>query len=74
MIMLKRVETLEMSQKELEEAVNEWLSKSFPQQNHGPWNVKLVHNTRLSGYGMNEREETTFSVVATRDISLEKTK
>jgi hypothetical protein len=69
---MKRTETVEMSQAEIEEAIKDWLTKKDLESpgiklNTNEWKLSLKRTVTTSGQGWGEVDHERFSCVAIRD-------
>jgi hypothetical protein len=69
---MKRTETVELSQADLEEAIKDWLIKKDLEDsaiiiNDNKWTLNLRHSVSTHGQGWGEVDKERFWVIATRE-------
>lgn len=70
--MAKMTESVELTQKDLEEAISDWLQKKFPKgPAHSNWTISLSYSKSTSGSGWAEVDHEHFGARASRSAGKE---
>ena len=62
----KSTQTFELSESDIKEAVRDWIEKKHSSLK--PLTVSISPRTATTGIGMNEHDETTICITATREL------